>query len=117
MPDQSINLGTTSRPCWLEEKLERATITNCRVLDGFVYFDIEGFKLTYRVPLEHPGMPQHVYAPDGTTVTDRAEIFIGKCPDWGYEIYWLVFDIEWFRTLPVKHDGLSRTCPLCQDIQ
>ena len=110
-----LDLGVKSKPCWLDEKLQTAMMTSCRVKDEFLYFELEEFKLTYRVPLDHPGMPRHAYAPDGFRVPENGTVLIGKCPEWGYEIYWLVFDPVWFNSLPIKHDGLSRSCPACQE--
>lgn len=111
-----INLGITSKPCWLDVKLESATMTNCRVEDEHVYFDIDGRSLRFRVPLEDPGMPGHVYAPNGFKVPTDGIVLIGECTQWGYEIYWLVLDVDWFNSLPIKHDGLAhRSCPDCKE--
>ena len=114
-PQRTLNLGMESKPCWLDKKLFPATLRNCQVEDGYIYFNVDSHPLNYRVPLEDPGMPRHVYAEDGFSVPAVGEALIGECTEWGYTIYWIVFDIEWFKALPIKHDGMDyRNCGLCR---
>jgi len=117
-----MNLGIKSKPCWLDDLLFPAVITDFMINDGYIYFYVEGRPLHYRVPIDHPGMPRHVYAPDGwdLPISDyprtkvSAKVLIGEMVRWGFEIYWLVFDIDWFNSLPIEHDGLGRNkCDLC----
>jgi hypothetical protein len=125
-----LNLDIKAKPCWLDEHLHPATVKNCKVKDEYIYFEVEGRSLTqffshdgiappyhaliYRLPLQDPGMPRHVYAPNSFSAPDSGEVLIGEGHQWGYDVYWIVLDIEWFKALPIEHDGLAaRSCGLC----
>lgn len=117
-----LNLDITERSCWLLRNIdeEPVTITEFKVDETFLYFKYEGGKVHWRLPLREKGERRSVFAPNGFELDTPAEAYIGLQKYYRSEdgeLKWIVFDMGWYKGLPIVHDGLSRVaCLPCHSI-
>jgi hypothetical protein len=118
-----LNLGLTHRSCWLIQLLEKPVkLTSIEAVHdddpergSWLYFTLHGDHIHYRLPLVNPGGFQHVWAPDGFVPELPVDVRIGRYKH-SDELYWIILDWDWYKSLPVRHDGLGRNCRLCHSV-
>jgi hypothetical protein len=114
MDQLKLNLSLEGRPCWAEKTIIGHCVAyDMHVEDGFLYYHIEGSDLVYRIAIENdPGLPPMLWAPSGFEVpSTRTNVLTSQW--YGHNV--LIFDHDWFWSLPVYHDSLGRTCVICRE--